>query len=50
MTILALLQSHTGNSYFHNYIVEKAEILFWRGRIRLGLGFLGELAEDLNRD
>jgi len=34
MTILALLQSHTGNSYFHNYIVDKAEILFWRGRIR----------------
>ena len=35
---LALLQSHTGTSYWHDYIFgDRAQILFWRGRIRFEL-------------
>ena len=35
---LALLPSSTGSEYWHNYIFDgKAEILFWRGRIRFNL-------------
>ena len=35
---LALLQSHTGTSYWHDYIFgNRAQILIWRGRIRFEL-------------
>jgi site-specific DNA-methyltransferase (adenine-specific) len=35
-TVVMLLPARTGNGWFHDYILDKAEIRFIRGRVQFG--------------
>ena len=35
-TVVMLLPARTGNGWFHDYILDKAEVRFIRGRLQFG--------------